>query len=87
MADALSRCPVVNEHVDGELTDSGESKEPLLDLKLLDSLRNLFKRLDRTKASMLEDEVEMLLKYTIYGWPPHKELPAVMKLFLRFVTT
>ena len=26
----LSRCPVVGEHIDGELTDSEESKEPLL---------------------------------------------------------
>ena len=85
LADALSRCPVVGEHVDGELTDSGESNEPLLVLELLDSLHISHKRLDRIKASMLEDEAGMLLlKYTICGWPPNKELPGVMKSFYAF---
>ena len=61
-ADCLSKCPVVGEHIDGELTGLGESKEPLLVLELLDCLHNLSKRLNRIKASVLEDEAGMLFK-------------------------
>ena len=37
------------------------------------------------KALMLEDEAGILFfKYTIYGWPPVKELPGVTKSFYAF---
>jgi len=79
VADALSRSP---NPVGEQVTGSGE---PSLVLELISMLPISSHRLDRIKASMLEDEAGMiLLKNIEHGWPASKNVEEVVKPFYAF---
>ena len=74
LADALSRSPLKASEKETELVDSKIVSE------LVDSLAISHSRMERLKASLLEDQVGvMLLQYIENGWPHYSKLNTVMK--------
>jgi len=81
VADALSRSPVCD-----KTGDSNESNyESCLINVLVESLPVARNRLERIKASILEDETSLLLiKYVSEGWPRSKDVEAIVKPYYTF---
>ncbi|XP_067950450.1 uncharacterized protein [Watersipora subatra] len=81
LADALSRPPLSVAEVEGD----ADLVESLVVCELVDSLAISPNRLERIKASLLEDAAGMrLLKYIAEGWPQYKDVDPTVRSFYTF---
>ena len=79
VADALSRAPL------SSIGKYNDSAEKVLLNEMIESMPISSNRLDRIKASMLEDETGVtLLKYITEGWPRYDQCPENVKNYYTF---